>query len=135
MFKTSAYLAIGTVLLSLVGCAITPTELRNTGNHITYLVPYNYETVYRTLADHGRACGQQNLITAQIVTQSDLYPETRSAVITSAMHGGLGIMTMSVIDIKGIDDQSSNVTLTSKSPLTKESFDFERVRRDVRDCT
>jgi hypothetical protein len=135
MFKTSAYLAASMVLLSLAGCAVTPTELRNTGNHISYVVPYSYETVYRTLADHGRACGQQNLITAQIVTQSDLYPETRSAVITSAMHGGLGVMTLSVVDIKGIDDQSSNVTITSKGPLTKESFDFERVRRDVHDCT
>jgi hypothetical protein len=117
MLKKSMCLALAGALVALTGCAVSPTELRNKGPefHSSFVVQQNYQPAYRTVLENQRDCGQQNLITASFQVQGDIFHEIRSGTITTALHGALGVQTTSVIDLKAVDDQSTEIIVTSSS--------------------
>lgn len=49
------------------------------------------------------------MITAQMVVQGDLYHDTKSAIITVALHGGLGVDTYQVIDFNAISENQTKI--------------------------
>jgi hypothetical protein len=101
------------LLVALVtGCApATFGELRKKpgGGEASFQATQNYASVYRTILTNARKCYQGGAITAQLIVQGDLYPDTKSGEITVALHGGLGVDTYLGIDIKAIDDGNTTV--------------------------
>src|SRR5690606_22264719 len=69
----------------------------------------NYQQVYRTILDQARKCHQGGMITAQTVVQGDLYHDIKSGTVSVALHGGFGVDTYQVIDIKSISENESKV--------------------------
>lgn len=105
------------LLVALVtGCApATFGELRKKpgGGEASFQATQNYASVYRTILTNARKCYQGGAITAQLIVQGDLYPDTKSGEITVALHGGLGVDTYLGIDIKAIDDGNTTVKMYS----------------------
>lgn len=128
MRKTSMYLALGALLTSLAGCAVTPTELRGSGpeHQVSLVAQQNYQPIYRTVLERQRDCAQQGLITASIEVQGDLFHDIRSGTITTALHGAFGVKTLSVVDLKAIDDRSTEVVVTSATTRPGEYADLIR---------
>lgn len=101
-----------TVFALLSGCApSTAGGVREMGatRQYTFLASENYQPVYRKVLDQARKCNQTGMITAQLVVQGDLYHDTKSAIITVALHGGLGVDTYQVIDINAIDEKQTKI--------------------------
>jgi hypothetical protein len=97
--------------LSLAACApATLQGLRERpAGQLKFEVAKSYQPVYRTILSNARRCHQTGLITAQMIVQGDLYTDTRTAEITVALHGGLGVDTHLGIDIKALSDESTEV--------------------------
>lgn len=107
--------------LVLAGCApSTAGGVRELGasRQYEFTVPQNYQPVYRKVLAQARKCFQMNLITAQMMVQSDLFTDIKSGTITLALHGALGTETYQVIDIKAIDDESTQISAHySRGPI------------------
>lgn len=50
------------------------------------------------------------MITAQIIVQNELFPNTKSASINSELHGAFGVDVYQLIEIQAIDDNNSEVS-------------------------
>jgi len=101
-----------TVSAFLSGCApSTAGGVREMGpaHQYAFVSPENYQQVYRKVLNQARKCYQTGMITAQMVVQGDLFHDTKSGVITIALHGGLGVDTYQVIDLNAIDEKQTRV--------------------------
>jgi hypothetical protein len=113
--KTNAIanVVLASCAILLAGCGPNnAAALRHKGptRQFEFQVEKNYLVVYRRLLEQARACLQDNLITAQIVAQGDLFPETKSGTVTVAMHAAYGIDTYEVFDVAAVDEDTSKVT-------------------------
>lgn len=107
----SSLVLIG-ALLAGTGCApSTAGGVREMGEtrRYAFIAAENYQPVYRKVLTQARKCHQTGMITAQMMVQGDIYHDTKSATITVALHGGLGVDTYQVIDISAIDDRQTRV--------------------------
>ena len=98
--------------INLSGCApSTAMGVRQMGpeRQYAFTAQENYQPVYRKVLDQTRKCHQYGMITAQMMVQGDIFHDTKSGTVTVALHGGLGVDTYQVIDIKAIDDQQTRV--------------------------
>lgn len=96
----------------LSGCApSTAGGVREMGptRQYAFVAPENYQPVYRKVLDQARKCYQTGMITAQMVVQGDLFHDSKSGVITVALHGGLGVDTYQVIDLNAIDEKQTKI--------------------------
>ncbi len=113
MYKLLATFALPVLLFaSLSGCApSTAGGVREMGptRQFIFVAPENYQPLYRKVLDQERKCYQTGMITAQMVVQGDLYHDTKSAIITVALHGGFGVDTYQVIDIIAIDEKQTKI--------------------------
>jgi hypothetical protein len=82
-------------------------------------VEQNYQAVYRTIVTNARKCWQTGMITAQMVVTADLYTDTKTGQISTALHGGLGVDTYLGIDIKALSDTRTEVTTYGVSAWSK----------------
>lgn len=71
----------------------------------------SYQAVYRTVLHQARDCFATGMITAQVIVDGDLYTDIKSGNISVALHGGAGVDTYLVIDIKESTPTSSKVTV------------------------
>jgi len=136
MYTKSAYLALGALLTSLAGCAVTPTELRSTSpdHRASFSMQQNYQAAYRAILERQRACEQAGLVTASVVVQGDLFTDIQSATITTALHGGLGVMTMTVIDLKATGEASTDVVIATAQPAARYAAGIQRWLAGSREC-
>lgn len=96
----------------LYGCAPSTAggvRALGTERQVVFVAPENYQPVYRKILDQARKCYQTGMITAQMVVQGDLFHDTKTATVTVALHGGLGVDTYQVIDVSAIDDKQTKV--------------------------
>ncbi len=127
------------VLLAIAGCApATMQGLRaNPGGHIRFEVAKNYQGVYRTILANSRRCYQGGMITAQVIVQGDLFTDTKTAEITTALHGGLGVDTYIGVDIKALNEEKTEVrvfyALSSWQGQARAAKAW--VERDATDCS
>lgn len=103
-----------TILLSglLMGCAAsTPQQAREMGaeRSYTFQVDADYQTAYRRIVDVARSCYQGNMITANMMVNTDLFPDTRSGAISVGLYGAMGPSLYQVIDVRGIDAEHTEV--------------------------
>lgn len=118
-------IALATLAL-LTGCAAsTPDEARSMGDdrRVVFTVPDGYQAVYRRMVEIQRRCYQANLITASMIVNADLYPDTRSGQITVGLYG-IAVQIHQVIDIQGLDD---GTRVTAIFPLGNVRKQGERV--------
>jgi hypothetical protein len=97
----------------LTACAAsTPQQAREMGPERRYVfqVDADYQTTYRRILDMVRSCQQANFGTASQLVSGDLYPDTRSGVVTVGMYGALGASIYQVIDVRGPDGMRTEVT-------------------------
>jgi hypothetical protein len=136
MLKKSIYLALAGVLICLTGCAVTPTELRNTtpDHRAMFTMQQNYQAAYRAILERQRACEQAGMITASVVVQGDLFTDLQSGTITTALHGGLGVQTMTVIDLKAAGDQATDVVIATAQPAARYAAGIQRWLAGSREC-
>lgn len=95
----------------LTACAAsTPQQAREMGpeRRYTFEVDADYQTVYRRIVDVARSCYQGNLITANMVVNADLYPDTKRGAISVGLHG-IATSIYQVIDVHGIDATHAEV--------------------------
>lgn len=96
----------------LTACAATtPQEARNMGpeHRYAFRVDADYQTVYRRILEVERNCYQGNMITASMIVNADLYPDTKSGTISVGMYG-IATSIYQVIDVRGIDAARSEVS-------------------------
>jgi len=110
----STYLALVGALVSLVGCASTPSDVRSSAYRSSFVVERNYQATYRSLLERQQACEQANFIASQTLVEGQLYTDIQSGTITSAIHVPLYTQTTAVLDIKAMGEKSSEVTLTTQ---------------------
>jgi hypothetical protein len=77
----------------------------------TFKASEPYQAVYRTVLHQARECFATGMITAQMVVDGDLYTDIKSGNVSVALHGGAGVDTYLVIDIKESTSTSSSVTV------------------------
>ena len=96
---------------ALAGCApATLQGLREKpAGQASFEVRQNYQRVYRTVINNARRCWQTGMVTAQVVVQGDLYTDIRTAEITVALHGAVGVDTHLGIDIKAIEEDRTEI--------------------------
>ena len=95
----------------LAGCAAsTPQEARDMGPERRYAfdVDADYQTVYRRVVGVARQCYQGSLITANMVVNSDLYPDLRRGEVSVGMYGAMQ-QVYQVIDIEARADGGTAV--------------------------
>ena len=102
------------IILSIAVSACAPSTaggVRAMGitRQVAFEAPENYQQVYRKILEPARKCWQTGMITAQMGVQGDLFHDTKSGIITVALHGGFGVDTYQVIDISAIDDQHTKI--------------------------
>jgi len=136
MLKKSMYLTLAGLLVSLTGCAVTPTELRNTSpdHKASFTLPQNYQAAYRAILERQRACEQAGMITASSVVQGDLFTDLQSGTITTTLHGGLGAQTLTVIDLKAQGEQSTEVLISTAQPAARYAAGVQRWLAGSREC-
>lgn len=100
---------IAALTVFLTGCAAsTPQEARDMGpeRHYRFTVDQDYQAVYRRLLEAERTCFQGGaLITASMIANGELYPDTRSAEITVGLYGIVAMINQ-VVSIKGSDGRT-----------------------------
>lgn len=102
----------GAFLVTFSGCApSTAGGVREMGaeRKFEFTATENYQPVYRKILEQARKCHQTGLVTAQMVVTGDLYHDTKSGTITVALHGGFGVDTYQVIDVKALDEHQTKV--------------------------
>ena len=99
--------------MTLVACAPATIEglRKDHANSYTFSADENYQAVYRKILSTARKCYQTGLITAQMLVQGDLYVDIRSANVTVALHGGLGVDTYMTIDVSALNDEKTSVVV------------------------
>lgn len=98
-------IAAFSIIAILSGCASsTPEEARALGPERQYQfsVSDDYQVVYRRIVDASRKCHQANLLTATMMVNSDLYPDTRTGTISVGLYG-VTTAIYQVIDVRGTD--------------------------------
>lgn len=106
-------IAIASLAVLLSACAAgTPQQAREMGTERRYVfqVDLDYQTTYRRILEAARPCYQTNMITASMIVDGDLYPDTRSGTVTVGLYGALGPSLYQVIDVHGLDGARSEVT-------------------------
>lgn len=136
MSQKSKYLALAGVLVSLAGCATTPSELRNAGpeHRATFVMQQNYQSAYREILARQRACEQASLITASYVVQGDLFTDIQSGTITTALHGATGVVTETVIDIKAAGEGASEVVISTARNAARYAAGVRKWLAGVQEC-
>jgi hypothetical protein len=111
--KISTYLITAGAFASLAGCATTPSELRNAGpdHQSQFVVQQGYQATYRALLERQRACEEIGLVTGAINVQGDLFTDIKSGTITTMGQTAIGNRAMTIIDLKAIDEVSTDVTV------------------------
>jgi len=113
--KKFTYLILVGTLVSLVGCATAPAEIRTPARQYAFIVPEGYQAVYQKAYDRARACYQINAVGADITVQGDLHADTKTGEIVMAWHNGLGGDAQRVIDVQAIDATHTKVVGSFKS--------------------
>lgn len=105
-----ALLPISLIAILSACAAATPQEARNLGpeHRYSFEVAADYQTVYRRIVEVERDCYQGNMLTASMVVNADLYPDTRSGTISVGMYG-MATSIYQVIDVRAIDSDHSEV--------------------------
>lgn len=113
MKKSISTLLILHPLFYLTACVPTTTagvrELPP-ARAITFNAPENYQAVYTKILNQTRKCRDAWVITANIITQGDLYPDKKMGTVSVSMRGGLGRSVYQVIDVVEISANESKVT-------------------------
>lgn len=102
------------VVLVLTACASTSGDLRSSGARYDFPVSRGYQQTYRAISEELRRCMQFGAITATYVVQSELYTDIRKGVITQTLQGGFGVDVLAVIEVVGVEDTASDVTVFVK---------------------
>ena len=106
----------------LAGCApMSAQGIRESGQKQSFTVSANYQAVYRTLTDEMRRCMQTGMITATVIIQADLFTDIRKGVITPTMHGGLGATPLFVVDVVGLEGDSSRIDVMTRGDGTNDT--------------
>jgi hypothetical protein len=92
--------------LALAACA-SPQKIRQSPPAATWEEPQEYTALYRRLAERQRSCKIQLLIS----TEADLFPDVKRGSILLKN----GAQTLSIIDIEGIAEGRSRITLYSNT--------------------
>jgi hypothetical protein len=109
-----AYRFCGTVLLlfTLSGCYHSIADLKTEKNYDGKIeVSKNYQAIYRDLLTISRSCMERNIMMSEITVTGELYADIKEATIHQKMTGGGILISMGAIDIKGIDDYKTEVTV------------------------
>ena len=69
----------------------------------------NYLKTYKKILEKTSKCNDAWMLTAQLVTQGDLKPESKSGTITVSLLGGLGKSVYKVFDVSEITQDTSKV--------------------------
>jgi hypothetical protein len=69
------------------------------------------------------------------VVQGDLFTDLQSATIITALHGGLGVQTMTVIDLKATGEQSTDVVIATAQPGVRYATGIQRWLAGSRECS
>jgi hypothetical protein len=94
--------------------------IRDTGTKRSFTVGRNYQAAYRILSDEIRRCMQTGMITAAVIVHSDLYTDIRKGVITPTLHGGLGAMPLMVVDVVGLEGETTRIDVINKNANTED---------------
>ena len=107
-------IAIAVLAVLLSACAATtPQQARDMGPEHRHIFEVNedYQSVYQRILENSRHCQSGWLITATAQVTGDLYPNTRSATITAGIYGAFGPSLIDVIDIHGLEEHRTEVTV------------------------
>ena len=106
---------IALFLACLQTAACAPTTMQDVrekhSGEYTFAVHEPYQKVYRTILYQARKCFATGMITAQMVVDGDLFTDLKTGNVSVALHGGAGVNTFLVIDIKESTDMSTAVTV------------------------
>lgn len=112
MLKKFVFACACAAAAALAGCApATMQGLREKpGGSGSFEAAQDYQRVYRTVLDNARRCYQHGMVTATMVVQGDLFTDTRTGVVTVALHGGMGVDTHLGVDVKSLGENRTQVT-------------------------
>lgn len=97
--------------LMLTACAAsTPQAAREMGADRRYVfaIDADYQTAYRRILEAARNCYQGQVITATMLVNGDLYPDSRAGTVSVGMYG-IASSVYQVIDIQGLDGARSEI--------------------------
>lgn len=69
----------------------------------------NYQDIYKNVLQLSKECNDVWLGTANVVSEGEVQPETKTGTISVSLRGALGKSYSHVIDIKEIDNEKSLV--------------------------
>lgn len=110
--KISTAVTIVISLAVLPACApknIKDLKGKNLNNKHEFIVNDNYQPVHRKLLDQAKECWSTYLLTAQYVVQNELYPDTKTATISSEFHSAFGTEVYKLIEIREISEKQTQV--------------------------
>ena len=87
-------------------CSITPTNLRQeaTERH-TVVTRVDFKQAYRNILQTARRCYESG----NIVVTGDIYTDNKTAEIVATIRGGDVIRTLFILDLRGLDAESTQI--------------------------
>lgn len=118
------------VALALSACApMTAREIREQSAPESFVIQKNYQATYRLLLEEMRRCFQFGTLGATYIVQGDLYPDIRKGELAVTVVGGLGSMSLLLVDVVESEPNAARIDVINKpgqvsfTPRLKSFFD------------
>lgn len=80
----------------------------------SFIIKQNYQKLYKNSLDMAEQCYEHGMLTAAIVSDGQLFTETKSARISIYLMGGLGKQMYYAATFKALDNNTTELVLFSE---------------------
>lgn len=125
--RTISSIFVATVAMVLAGCASSPQGMRDDPEaKRSGIIKVNYQVALKRLNNWYRECVWGPLLPiGQSINEIVHLPELREASIVRGS-SGFGTQITAVIELRGIDDQTTELTTYKKEAFKGKFFDQQR---------